>query len=278
MAFALQSRFSHEEIQRKIAAVSWYFRMELVPGVVTPGIVPPTGVYNQAEYLAALQFPADLSGKRILEIGTWDGPLAFELESRGASVLAVDIQDPNKTGFNTAKDIIGSKVEYLRASVYQLPQLISEQFDIVFFMGIYYHLKNPILAFESVAKMAKMGGDVCFSGAQIGGYFENAGGEPVADMDKHEAALRAADEAGIPLTLTYPGNFMDGHNWFIPNGSAIRSWAENAGLTLSVCNSWTFDWRGYAKAGTMIARGQRTRNVFREEHKLVGEEGDYYRF
>jgi tRNA (mo5U34)-methyltransferase len=84
--------------------------------------------------------------ERVLEIGTFDGAIAFECETRGAKLTGLDIQDPSKTGFNVAKEIRQSRVDYVQGSVYDLAALFTEKFDYVFFLGVFYHLKNPVLA------------------------------------------------------------------------------------------------------------------------------------
>src|SRR5438270_2000125 len=62
----------------------WYHTIELAPGVVTPGRIDHRGVVDRV-------LPADLSGKRALDVGTFDGFWAFELERRGAEVTAIDV-------------------------------------------------------------------------------------------------------------------------------------------------------------------------------------------
>src|SRR5690348_9346260 len=63
---------------------AWYHTIELAPGVVTPGAVDLRNV-------AAKLLPDDLSGKRALDVGTFDGFWAFEMERRGAEVVALDV-------------------------------------------------------------------------------------------------------------------------------------------------------------------------------------------
>ena len=101
-----------ESVRQAIGQVRWYLSFEIVPGVITPGIT----AVDPKSRLELFGLPDDLRGARALDIGTWDGPVAFELERRGASVTALDIQDPNLTGFNTAKAILGSHVPTQRIS------------------------------------------------------------------------------------------------------------------------------------------------------------------
>lgn len=68
----------------------WYHTLEVAPGVTTPG------VFDLRPIVERLPWP-DVRGKRCLDIGTFDGFFAFELERRGASeVVATDIAEPEQ--------------------------------------------------------------------------------------------------------------------------------------------------------------------------------------
>src|SRR6266542_4227201 len=68
----------------------WYHTLELAPGLVTPGW------FDLRPIVQLMPWP-DVRGKRCLDVGTYDGFLAFEMERRGAAeVLAVDIDDHSK--------------------------------------------------------------------------------------------------------------------------------------------------------------------------------------
>lgn len=93
------------EVRARIASVPHcYHRIEVRPGILTPG------TNDSQTSLARLDLPVDCSGLSVLDIGTRDGFFAFELERRGARVLAVDYAPPAATGFAVAADLLGSKV------------------------------------------------------------------------------------------------------------------------------------------------------------------------
>lgn len=157
----------------RIAQVpEWYHTLELAPGALTPGWfdlrdLPPT-----------LPIPADLSGRRCLDVGTFDGFWAFELERRGAAeVVAVDVLDPRRwdwpvgseeavveaigrrkaggAGFLLAKEALGSAVERHELSVYDLsPETVGE-FDFVYVGSLLLHLRDPVLALQRVASVCR---------------------------------------------------------------------------------------------------------------------------
>ena len=87
----------------------------------------------------------------MLDIGAWDGWFSFEMERRGASVLAVD--SARQKTFFEAKKLLNSKVEYLVEDICYLTPKEVGYFDIVLFFGVLYHLKHPLLALERVCEL-----------------------------------------------------------------------------------------------------------------------------
>jgi tRNA (mo5U34)-methyltransferase len=72
----------------RVAELSWYHTIDLPGGIVTPGQFDTRGA------VAHVPLPASLEGARCLDVGTWDGFWAFEMERRGAaSVTAIDLDD-----------------------------------------------------------------------------------------------------------------------------------------------------------------------------------------
>ena len=146
----------------------WYHTMELAPGVVTPGWFDLRPVADR------LPWP-DVRGKRCLDVGTYDGFLAFELERRGAAeVVAVDIEDhdrwdwppdvrafggtelakmvgPEKgAGFRIAHKALGSAVEWRPLSVYDLTPDGIGTFEVVVCGTLLLHLRDPLRALEAI--------------------------------------------------------------------------------------------------------------------------------
>jgi tRNA (mo5U34)-methyltransferase len=145
------------EINDRISRIKWFHRIELGNGITTPGWAK-----NQ-KALLNVRFPADLSGKTFLDICAMDGYFSFEAEKRGAArVLATDsfIWDGNvpgmsNEGFLTAREILGSKVEDKRIDCMNISTESVGTWDVVFFAGVIYHLKNPWAALERAASVTK---------------------------------------------------------------------------------------------------------------------------
>jgi tRNA (mo5U34)-methyltransferase len=212
---------SSEPLERRLASVRWYHRFEIAPGVMTPGHV----IFDAAALLDSVGIPSNLAGKRAIDIGTFDGPMAFELERRGAIVIALDVLEPGQTAFNVAKEIVGSRVRHVQGSVYDLTRLFSERFDLVCFLGVFYHLTDPVRAFQQIAEVLAEGGQVFFEGECLRSYAETLSGSGV----RNEFVRQIADSE-IPLALCCPGEYKHSPNWFIPNFAGLRGWLRVAGL------------------------------------------------
>ncbi len=129
---------------------SWWHSIDLGNGRITPG------VHSQEELLdnyRRFDLPEDLHGKRVLDIGCWDGFYSFEAERRGAEVVAVDCWQPEN--FFRARQALGSRLEFHELSVYEATPDRLGTFDIVLFLGVLYHLRHPLLALERVCELSR---------------------------------------------------------------------------------------------------------------------------
>ncbi len=213
------SDMNTEEILRLLNSREWFHAYEIAPGIITPGKIKVNAKY-------ALDFfgvPEDLTGKSALDIGAWDGPYSFELEHRGASVVALDIQDPDRTGFNIAKKIKNSSVNYLKCSVYDLPDDFDEKFDLVLFLGVYYHLKHPLLAFERIWQSLNQQGMIYFEGAILDFAY---------NIDAFWAKRRKLLDQLISIPMAYftSGEFAsDASNWYVPTKICLQEWLKATG-------------------------------------------------
>lgn len=146
----------------------WYHVLEL-PGHTTRGI------FDMRRYVSQYGLPESLAGKRVLEVGTWDGFWAFEMERRGAEVVAIDLDseaeldwpprrrhpDPSLvrgSGFRLAREMLDSKVERVVRSVYHATPADLGTFDYVFCGSVLLHLRDQLLALERIAGLVRPGG------------------------------------------------------------------------------------------------------------------------
>src|SRR5262245_19550631 len=77
---------TRDDLRRRVAALKWVHSIDLGGGVVTPGAWGPPA----PQIVRALD-SIDFRGRRVLDIGCWDGLWSFEAERRGAAeVYATD--------------------------------------------------------------------------------------------------------------------------------------------------------------------------------------------
>jgi tRNA (mo5U34)-methyltransferase len=148
---AAGDRGFEERVQRLADQVHSRFRyhsIDLADGSVLPGL---QSVEHLRWRLDLFGLPLDLRGKRVLDVGAWDGWFSFECERRGAQVVAVDCVALDT--FIEARRLLGSKVEYLTLDVNELSVRRLGRFDIVLFFGVLYHLRHPLLGLEKVVEL-----------------------------------------------------------------------------------------------------------------------------
>jgi len=139
----------HRRKLDELERLGWYHSIELPDGRVIPGF---QSVDQLRTRIAQFPLPADLRGKRVLDVGAWDGWFSFEMERRGAGVMAIDSIDQGR--FRVAREMLGSRAEYRIENVCRLSPEKIGYFDIVLFLGVLYHLKHPMLALEIVCELS----------------------------------------------------------------------------------------------------------------------------
>jgi tRNA (mo5U34)-methyltransferase len=195
---------NNSELIEEIKKINWWHKIDFGNGIITPG------VDNSPKKLEQIQLDQDLSGKTVLDIGAWDGFFSFEAERRFAKrVLAIDgyvWKQGGKDGFNLARKTLGSKVEDQEIDVMDISPKNIGIFDYVLFLGVFYHLRHPLLALEKISSITKNKLIIETHGELLGG--------------------------NRPMMVFYPGKEMnnDPTNWWGPNPSAITSMLQDVGF------------------------------------------------
>jgi tRNA (mo5U34)-methyltransferase len=203
----------------------WYHTIEVAPGVVTPGW------FDLRPVLERLPWP-DVRGKRCLDVGTYDGHLAFELERRGAAeVVATDIADHEEwdippwlrargvpllaelagekgRGFEVARSLLGSSVERELINVYDLTPERIGTFDVVVCGSLLLHLRDPMRGLEAIRSVCRSGFMSC----------------------EQVRLATSALPRGKPL-FVFEGT-TDLTQWFVPNVAGHRAMVQAAGFEI----------------------------------------------
>ena len=199
----------------------WYHTLDLGAAGVTPGW------FDLRPIIEKLPWP-DVAGKRCLDVGTYDGHLAFEMERRGAKeVIATDIGSHHDWdwmprarkdgvaaldaiagekggGFYLAKEALGSAVEREVISIYELSPERLGTFDVVVCGSLLLHLRDPFRGLAAIRS-------VC-------------GGE-----------FMSSEQIDPELTLLHPRRtvaFIDGREgrWMYPNANGHAQMLDMAGF------------------------------------------------
>lgn len=94
----------------------------------------------------------------IAEIGCADGDVGFFLESLGYKIDMIDFEQPNFNKLEGARTLhkeLASKNEIYNVDLDSQFKLPHEKYDLILFLGILYHLKNPYYILERLAYASK---------------------------------------------------------------------------------------------------------------------------
>lgn len=235
------TREQAEEIIRLIP--EWYHSIELAPGIITPGRLPAEAWERE---LVNLQLP-DLRGKSVLDIGAYDGFFSFAAERLGASGVTAldhyvwyadmaeymkDWRNARQTGasippphesrhwrptellgrrpFDAARKILGSQVVPVVGDFMTMDLSSLGRFDIVLFLGVLYHLEEPLRAMRRLATVVAPGG--------------------LAVIETE--AVEIPCTGGVAFCEFFPGQELnnDPSNWWVPNARALEGLCRAVGF------------------------------------------------
>jgi tRNA (mo5U34)-methyltransferase len=171
--------------------------------------------------------PQDLRGRTVLDIGCNGGFFSMQMKRRGADrVLGIDFDEAYLAQARFAARVENLDIEFRHMSVYDVGSL-GEQFDIVIFIGVFYHLRHPLLALDLIHDHVAR--DLLIFQSMQRGSPEIA---PVAaDYDFYEAAH--FDDPGYPkmhfIEHRYSG---DQTNWWAPNRACTEAMLRSAGFVI----------------------------------------------
>jgi tRNA (mo5U34)-methyltransferase len=147
------------------------------------------------------------------------------LARRGAQVLGIDLDPHYLRQAEWAAKMYGleDKVEFRQMQVYDLWK-VNEEFDMVWFMGVFYHLRYPLLALDILSqKVKKM---MVFQTLMMPDKVEKTIKDNYEVNDRHEML-----EEGWPKMAFIEKELADDPtNWWVPNHAAIEAMLRTCGL------------------------------------------------
>jgi tRNA (mo5U34)-methyltransferase len=226
MEHARDEGASRREIEARIRAHPyWYHRIALPEGIETPGWAPVDA--------GAYRIPERLDGKRVLDVGAWDGYWSFEALKRGArEVVAIDdfsddigalvrAERHAWATFDLCRELLGFDAQRCRReqmSVYEVSEARLGRFDVVFFFGTLYHLRHPLLALDKLGAV---------SDAEI--YVESA---ICDDFSPYRGGVGQGYDGGQMVMEFYPRAEYGENvtNWWAPTLTCMGHMIASAGF------------------------------------------------
>jgi tRNA (mo5U34)-methyltransferase len=222
-----EAELTPEAIERRVRELGdWFHNLDLRGVQTAPhhflGDYPAVKWRRFADAL-----PADLSGMSVLDIGCNAGFYSIELKRRGASrVLGIDSDEDYLAQARFAAEVSGVDLELRKLSVYDTGTL-KERFDIVLFLGVFYHLRHPLLALDLIHEHVARD-LLVFQSMQRGSPEVEA-----LEEDYSFGEVEVFDRPGFPrmhfIERRYSG---DQTNWWVPNRAGSEALLRSAGFEI----------------------------------------------
>ncbi|MHB8647954.1 MAG: class I SAM-dependent methyltransferase, partial [Thermomicrobiales bacterium] len=143
----------------------WFYAMQFTNGARTDGESPPTEVLHRTRFDAIFPhldrlFSGHWPSITCLDIACHEGWFSFQTAVRGAAMVhGVDIRPEYVARARWLAEVTGlSNTRFDEADLFNLPRFEGETFDLVYFVGIIYHLEDPMRALRIARSLT---GHVC---------------------------------------------------------------------------------------------------------------------
>ena len=196
--------------QATIDQYFWFHSIDFGNGVVSRGMKSHAALEQETTaYFQGL----DLTGRSLLDVGAWNGAVSFAAKRRGAGrLVATDKHTwahPRYRGretFELGRSLLGLDIEAVEIDVPDLSPERVGTFEIVLFLGVFYHLFDAPTLTKRVSELAT----------------------DLLILETHQDAL----ELGRPGMIYYSGATLNGDksNFWGPNPECIYEMLREIGF------------------------------------------------
>ncbi len=205
----------------------WFHNMHLPDGTQTAPDHPLGDFPDFKWRQIAAHLPENLHDWTALDIGCNAGYYSLELAKRGARVTGLDIDPHFLRQANWAARCfdLADRITFRQGPIYDLAHW-AERFDLVLFMGVFYHLRHPLLALDIVAEKVKR--MLVFQTLTMPGDAV-AVAPPDLEIDERDAFLQPGWPKMAFIERALAG---DSTNWWAPNHACIDAMLRTTGLEI----------------------------------------------
>jgi len=208
-------------LKKEIDSFTWFHQIDFGHGILSPGWIKLPKIARNAEIVFGR---APVAGRSVLDVGCWDGAYSVEALRRGASrVLSTDHyvwhNGWDRRAFDIVRGRLAPSLEVMDIDVQDLSVERVGLFDVVLFLGVFYHLRHPYAVLERLAKIAKE----C--------------------LIVETRLLRTLSQQ--PIMRFYPGSELDGDptNWWAPNRACVEAMLRELGFKKILFKHPDWRWR-----------------------------------
>jgi tRNA (mo5U34)-methyltransferase len=220
--------WTQQDIRDRLANLgTWFHNIELNGVPTAPAhFLGDYPRHKWESFQAAI--PRDLSGMTVLDIGCNAGFYCFQMKARGAErVLGIDWDAGYLQQARFAAQVLDFDVEFRELSVWQIARL-RERFDLVIFMGVFYHLRHPLLALDLIHEhVAK--DQLLFQSLQRGSS-ETSVLQQDYSFDEQEIFNHPNYPKMHFVEHSYTG---DATNWWLPNRACVEAMLRSSGFLIA---------------------------------------------
>ena len=221
-----------DQLRQRMAELGpWFHNFEIARDVWTnpdgggPGAGYPAGRWQHIQPLFS-----GLAGKSVLDVGCSSGFFSLKAKELGAaSVLGVDsgeqVRAIDQARF--ASEVLELPVTFETISAYDLASL-KDRFDVVFFLGVFYHLRHPLVALEAIRHVCT--GSLVFQTITTPNDLKVSELDPQATSNVQLNSKVMMDDR-FPTVRFVEGQLgNDGSCWFVPNVQAVAAMLRACGF------------------------------------------------
>lgn len=223
-----EKKNTREEVEREVRALGWWYQHFELPGGVWTGTGGEPSYRPETRWkLFEPYVPVDLAGQTVLDVGGNAGYFSMQMKRRGAGriVLVEPYREFARQAEFVAKQF-GVEIEVVNEDIHTYCLTTEDRFDYVLFLGLFYHLKYPVLALDRLAEMTKT--RMFFQSHQVGSKNDAYAKKADYSRGADDAIL---NEPGFPRLLFIESLYNgDPTNWWIPNPAGLESLLRSAGM------------------------------------------------